>query len=94
MRTFVLQADNSFSVLIGFRLKIPVLKYESIDWFGSGESKKTGERYEIKIATYTDRKPIEFIFYLCSKGSQRFNIRIEEEIEGDVICPPHWFQTI
>lgn len=63
MRTFVLSAENPFNVLVGFKLKIPILKYESIDWFGSGESKGKEEKKTSNNHLYLYRRKTNRIYF-------------------------------
>ena len=99
MRNIALEADCPFKVLVGFRLKIPLLHFEGTDWFGVGSSKRDRGTDYVIISTFLWKKPVEFCFYIKSLNPE-VHVKVvppqfaTAKLKADIVCPPHIYQRL
>jgi hypothetical protein len=100
MRKIVLSSKQPFSVLIGFKLRIPIIRHESTDCFGFVEAKKTelGNWLAI-ISTYMGKKTVDFSLFIKRKSQEELVTLAQERTaqefeETHASYPPHWYQRL
>ena len=93
MRNIVLSGNAPFRVLIGFKLRIPIIGYTGFDYYGEAESDENGA---VVISTFIGKGPCVFQFFVNTDLSQN-PIKAEagcaeQSMTPDVVYPPHWYQ--
>lgn len=97
MRNILLQGSRPFCALVGFEIRIPLLKYIGYDHYGFACSDENGV---MVIRTYLGNKPVKFKF-LADTDAKEHPLAIfstDKEQGLDVlksnVFKPHWWQRI
>lgn len=94
MRNIVLSGNKPFSVLVGFKLGIPLLKYSGFDYYGFVKS----DNNIAVFSTYLGQNPSVFQL-LISTNLNENPITVSSTDDDQKLTPqatykPHWFQRI
>ncbi len=95
MRNIVLRGNKPFSVLVGFKLGIPLLKYSGFDYYGYVRSNDNNIAI---FSTYMGQNPS--IFQLLISTNLKDNpITVsstddDQQLSPQVLFKPHWFQKM
>ena len=93
MYNIVLRGKSPFYALIGFNLRIPIIKYSGFDYYGFARS---GKDKTAVFLTYLGRTPCEFQF-LTNKNTKLAKIVVtsnqkDQLLQPDIKFAPHWYQ--
>ena len=91
MRNIVLHSHEPFSILVGFRLSIPLVGFEGFDYYGYVTS---NEKNQAIISTYIHKDiPTEFQFMKNTLNKITItSTEDDQKMIPQVSYPPHWWQ--
>ncbi len=93
MRNIVLHGKEPFSILVGFRLEIPLLGFSGFDHVGFASSNSNGL---IVISQYLGRRPYWCQYMantdLCNNPVTVTSTEEDQRLIPTNVYPPHWYQ--
>ena len=95
MRNIVLRGQKPFSVLVGFRLDIPVLGHSGFDYYGFVSSNQDGVAV---FSTYLGKGDCDFQFFVNTDLEENPITVTSTVADQDLVpyatYPPHWWQKL